>query len=544
MHPTESTLSKIIKTQKLRFIDSSLQAQPGMQQLEALPRNQTRYNPTRLSLKTKGFQAAFGTRITLDDQVSSAIDSLFANQRRKLRQNTVSFSICNDKSEIENHKSRLGVTVVEVLFAMFVILFGLVALAAIIPMAARQANDSYGMVHGGASMENTFNESATRGLTKPSMSRPWFFVNDIGSVAGHRIETMTDFTQLSNAKQQNDLYFWSRSIVDSEVPFATRSDILKLREAYARGFCLDPVGVAEIRSRRAFDIRNGDIVPFLRRSRMPFFEESTTVSPTAPPNQLFTAASTNSYTPRLLRLSLLDPTSATALPLSQAMSLAITSSGADVNQADFQEDKSFGALRSFQQVLATGQLIGSLPNAQVSWLVTIVPSETSPLGSPPTDFDVSFVVFDNRSRDYQIGDSSVLGADAYPRGERMAIVAGLTSSSGSLQVTLNSDSNVDARLRTGDWIMLSRRIETGNGPTGGINFTRIIHRHRWYRITGLDNQGTWPRQVRLAGPDWDIPEDRPSPNTFSAPRVLNTSITTATIFSHVVGVFHRMVSIE
>jgi hypothetical protein len=72
----------------------------------------------------------------------------------------------------------------------------------------------------------------------------------------------------------------------------------------------------------------------------------------------------------------------------------------------------------------------------------------------------------------------------------------------------------DTLIPVGSWVMLSRRIVKGNFNTtagyfatvDGYRDTKIIHRHRWYRVIGVDNATAWPRTVRLAGEPWDYPE--------------------------------------
>ena len=97
-----------------------------------------------------------------------------------------------------------------------------------------------------------------------------------------------------------------------------------------------------------------------------------------------------------------------------------------------------------------------------------------------------------------------------------------------------------------------------------------------YRVIGIDNSETWPRQVRLAGEPWDYPEMNaimnpqslisyigfqpssttvysfdglssvPGPNGLASggTLALGDLATTATIFTNVVAVYPRIVTIE
>ena len=577
MHPTETTLSKISQTQKSRFIDSSLQVQPGMQQQEALPRNQTRYNPTRPSLKTKGFQAEPGTRVTLDHQVTSATDSLFANQRRKLRQNTVAFSIRNQKSKIENRKSRLGVTVVEVLFAMFVILFGLVGLAAIIPMAARQANDSYGMVHGGATMENVVQELRGRSSVEPTQQQPWWVPND------YTVDASTGMAYANALASESQSFTGLKAVFDNlrqralwenfgvTVPATNDQFVRASREGFAQGFCIDPVFCStQFRDSWNYPVaytnaRGSATQGFMRRTRMPFFDERVGLVASGV-NAAYNAGSFNF--PRLLRVS--HPSgfnaSGAPLPVKKALADMLGMSGTDVLQAVADQDKSAGALRGFQtnggSLLASNSDIGS-----VSWMMTVTPTENMAPGEIPTSFDVSTIIFNGRDRVFDAVPFSVSGAQEYSRSEKLcfatadspnnvgsptpiySVRADLPSSSGgSMNIKLYSDVATNASVRVGDWIMLSRRIELGNRLNSGAfqypNEFKVIHRHRWYRVTGTDNSDTWPRVVRVAGQPWDYPETFANNIPKIEPvGVSSVQATNATVFRNVVAVYSTISNI-
>ena len=73
---------------------------------------------------------------------------------------------------------RDGVTVLEVLFAVGIILVGLVGIAAMVPFAARQASQSYKITHGLATASNTLASFKGDLMIKPSIDRPWVFVDD------------------------------------------------------------------------------------------------------------------------------------------------------------------------------------------------------------------------------------------------------------------------------------------------------------------------------------------------------------------------------
>jgi len=204
----------------------------------------------------------------------------------------------------------------------------------------------------------------------------------------------------------------------------------------------------------------------------------------------------------------------------------------------------------------------------------MTPSESASPNTVPETFDASIVVFNKREQPFDSAMPIVTGSDLYTRGERLAVATSLTattpvpsglsdlpsSSGSSLNVKLWSSSLTDPRLREGDWVMLSRKYELGSssipyalapaipGPVAvrpgsspsNLRYN-VIHRHRWYRITGIDNSETWPRSVRLDGPAWDYPETFGVGNGVTSVPAISTH---ATIFSNVTTVYRNVISVN
>lgn len=156
-----------------------------------------------------------------------------------------------------------------------------------------------------------------------------------------------------------------------------------------------------------------------------------------------------------------------------------------------------------------------------SWMATVVPlpgladltSATTP--SHPTAFpafnaankrlfEVSVVVFYNTtSRDY----SSPATTDPDKPAERTAVATLLSNGLGGGDVQLKvaaatSSSYLD--VKQGDWLMLC-----GRQAQSGVYIRNV---HKWYRIAAVDDavapdladsSRPWSRLVTLAGPDWD-----------------------------------------
>jgi Tfp pilus assembly protein PilV len=510
----------------------------------------------------------------IEAKTASSNDSLFASTRRNLRQTTSMISPRIRTSNFKLQTSR-GVTVVEVLFAMFVILFGLVGLAAIIPMAARQANDSYAMVHGAASMDNIVQELRGRGTIEPTQQQPWWMPNDytLNPFTGATYPTTPigvsdaqSFTSLRSVFSE-----WQQRAL-AELPNTVPDRFIRAqREGLAQGFCIDPVFCAtQFRDSWNYSTaytndRGSASQDFMRRTRMPFFDETVGL------NGSSRYASLGFNFPRLVRVSYQSGTNAAGapLPVKKAMADMVGMSGADVLQAIADDDKSAGALRGFQT--SGGALLSSNSDVgSVSWMITMTPTENTPPGVVPTSFNVSTVIFNGRDRNFDAVPFSVSGAEEYSRSEKLCFATADSpnnvgssvpvyslradlpvSDGGSMNIKLYSDTATNTSVRVGDWIMLSRRIELGNrvntaSPPALVypNDFKVIHRHRWYRVTGTDNGETWPRVVRVAGEPWDYPE------TFAAnlPKVEPVAVsaaqaTNATIFRNVVAVYSTISNI-
>ena len=72
-----------------------------------------------------------------------------------------------------------GLTVVECLFAMVIMLVGLIGIAAMVPFAARQAADSYQIVHALSTGENALAVSNSNAVVTPTLNAPWQLLDDV-----------------------------------------------------------------------------------------------------------------------------------------------------------------------------------------------------------------------------------------------------------------------------------------------------------------------------------------------------------------------------
>ena len=165
---------------------------------------------------------------------------------------------------------------------------------------------------------------------------------------------------------------------------------------------------------------------------------------------------------------------------------------------------------------------------EFSWLATITPDRTYKVnrkgegaGLDITDqYLVSIVVFHNRVLTMDITTSK--------HRERLLQVTLRGSGTGGGEVRLQSNNIVDLDLKHGDWVMLSALSSLGP-------------HFRWYKITFIDDEvrtdsrGIFYRDATLQGPDWNRAEWLgPSPQYR----------THATFVPHVIGVFEKTIRIE
>jgi hypothetical protein len=471
---------------------------------------------------------------------------------------------------------RRAVTVIEVLFAMVVMLVGLVGMAALLPLAARQASDSYRLTQSLAGMQNAVSESMARESFAPLPERNWWFFDDYGTAlntigAGpfgyspeppqlHPSDVSSTAGYRSVGNMDHFYDYWIRRNLGTTAP--TTAAILNAarRAAFAQGICLDPSFVAEQSPAgwpySATYTNNRGTQGWFRRSRMPFFDETTTYLGGTD----FQAVGGATTYPRMLRITIprIATNHATLGPLTDAPSTIqqasnMLSSQGDLLQTTSQENIILSPLRLLEQN-ADGFVQAAKSNAPVNWLVTMTPSEDTPPNEKPKYFDMSMVVFSKRDRPYDAAPLAVTNGDQYSKGERLCVATstsatGLTnpplatdlplSSGGSLKLKLWSSPLTSTDIRFGDWIMLSRKMILGTGIGGTPN---EIHRHRWYRVIGTDSSETWPKTVTVEGPTWDYPENNPA--TLSLVPPLINAVTHATIFSNVLMVQRRVIELE
>ena len=397
-----------------------------------------------------------------------------------------------------------GVTLVEVIFAIGVVLIGLLGLLSILPLAGQRGRDAISL--------------------------------SVGAEYGDRVMTeLTSRDWLSNASAAASGATGTGARL---VPFANPAaiDFEDLSELPA--ICIDPLYVAQ---------QDNTTVPFAAYvdRNFPYYgvNYDSLTNPSAVGAQ--STWPTTISVPRMLRVGVSSAPSLATLDVARA--LVERSDDLVVSQP---EDGSLPP--SLSSLEAAGSLYGkSFPSGEYTWLVTIDPSDEANRNSRFAS--VSVVVI--RQRDYRrdFPDATVTDPEQNGVAERTAYVtqaAGFRGGAGG-SVTIASSAQVVADVSVGDWVMLSARA--GDEPV-----------HRWYRVlsssggdrtvdvtaanlgcllppsyTPPPNQA-WVGSLTLDGPDWDfgLANDNASDdNTFR-------NNTFMTIIPGVVSVTERLIPLS
>lgn len=380
---------------------------------------------------------------------------------------------------------RFGVSLVEVIFAMGVVLIGLLGVMSILPLAGNRAKDAVGLTVGSAMSDNVLREM---------MSQRWLSTN-----------RLIAFTDAGGPMKP--------------IP----------------PFCIDPLypppgtvpGSVSLNPNVSYDQR---YFPYYLPKHDP------SLDPSAP-------GSLDVTTPisRMRRVGLLQSSAGSTalnfLTLSQDQAYRIADSHDDL-LLQRPKDRTLGPFRLGQpSTLNSSMQYGARPaSGEYSWIATVVPNPS------PGYVTVSVIVMRNREKVYSLPTAQVGNPEANATAERLASISswsGFSGGAGGVVELLSSDKTV-ARLRAGDWLMLT------NHPNG-LN--------RWYRVASVQGdpdfmevsrglvgvssstglRPVWRRKVYLDGPD-----------ILMGPTGLNFSQSScfATIVEGVVSVTERVVRLS
>ena len=451
----------------------------------------------------------------------------------------------------QNRNIKLGLTVLEVMFAMVIVLTGLIGVAAMVPFAIRQAEDSYRINHALSAGENALAVFNSQSIVQPRLDSAWQFVDDEFATVDSALVAGTwgHFYQGSEYR-----YNYAGRGLNTGMP----AEIARLQnQMIGTGFCIDPLFWASQTRVRVPKMAWGNY----RRSRFPFYQETI-------PNSFEPLEnSVGSPTPRLRRVSLADPLPTGTgnggwLRLPAAIQVA-TISGGDVVTAQPEEDRSAAPLRG-EYVDGTGALIQSLTNGStVSWMATLTPSDSTPIitqGSlnlaidpPPIEmlpesYDLAVVIFGKRDVREDLDPSAIVASGIVPSSERIGNMVPVGTeflTSGTFDIEVVAGASVDPNMKIGDWVMLSRYVHAD--PYSQTIGTAIRERHKWYRVISVGADDAFPVRIRLAGEPWGFLEHELK--TISNRRLLDPSLpfptvpkTAVTMLKNVIQVYQRSIT--
>jgi len=356
-----------------------------------------------------------------------------------------------------------GVTLVEVLFSIGVVLIGLLGLLSILPLAGQRGQDAISLSVGAEYGDRVMTELTSRGwLTNASAAA--------GGATG---------------------------VGGQLIPFAdpTAIDFEDLSELPA--ICIDPLYVSQQNNTSsAFSAYNDRNFPYY----------TVAYDSLSNPSDAGTWPVT---VPRMLRVGVSSAASLTALDI--ARSFVERPDDLVVAQP---EDKSLPP--SLSSLETAGSAYGkSFPSGEYTWLVTIDPSDEASGNSRFAS--VSVVVI--RQRDYLRDFPSVVETDPERNGvaERTAYVtqaAGFRGGAGG-SVTIASSSHVVADVSVGDWVMLSAiaggepvhrwyRVLSSSGGDRTVDVTPVALGCTFPPSYTPPTTRAWIGSLTLDGPDWDF----------------------------------------
>ncbi len=441
-------------------------------------------------------------------------------------------------SPIRNPK-RNAVTLVEVLFAIGVVLIGLVGLASVLPVAARRAQDSIDLNEASALASAVFDELEAKGALRRSA---WVVRLD---------------------QDRGSFGPGTTPPVDAAFPNAT-------------SWCIDPMFVSADVSALTeanggyFNAYNPNSGNGYRRMLFPHYrgEHDPLADPSLPPDEFWRPV--GSIAPRMLRVGVgrqQDQGGLLRTPDGEAFLFRSREAEALVETLDevstFKpEDRTLNVVTQDTEAVSGGSPLGKrVTDGSLTWIATCnqVPGSTY--------MSVSVVVMRKRDRSfftYPVTDTQESGpaktSDGNSTAERLAYVNyanGFTGGAGGTVQIMGPAEHVDAngnpvgglspRVVVNDWVMLSRQL-----PSGGDV-------HRWFRVASVDEEPefltvddpvhgdpheVWQRTVYLDGPDWSF--GFPTPGFADKDTAGGTVLdnTYVTIMDDVIAVSEHMIRMQ
>ena len=423
-----------------------------------------------------------------------------------------------------------GITIIEVLFSVGIIVTGLLGVAGLIMIAGSQMTqglEADAMSNAGL---NAVAEFDTRKMRRPD-SLLWYnpSTNSFTSVLSSNLYGPGMDNRWGAAMTDDD----NNGIPDN-IEEAGYGD-----DEPSPSFCIDPFFIAQQVVDGTTNIHEANRFPGIQAdSANPNWiapwqmRRVTLINPSGIANIGYPAGAQNIMNLLQSReiFSIKDdlvfniPTAATELPQQSWITDQATANATSPRQTNGIDDDHDGVVDEFDEAS-----VKRLNAAETSWMATLTPNRNrrnvAARRLEPTDqYLLSVVVFNNRFINYT-------DTNADEEKERLLNITFLNRGFGGGEVSLSHTNSAALELKHGDWVMLSADSEIGSC-------------FRWYRISYIEDDTRtivntsgaitgYYRFATLKGPDWSRPEWHNS-----------TYTTQVTFIPGVVGVFEKTIRIE
>lgn len=445
-------------------------------------------------------------------------------KHKGLRTKAGRVSASASSSAIRNPHFRHGLTLLEVLIAIFVMAVGLMGLAALIPVGRHDVLEG-----SKADRANACGRAAFRDVKVRKMLTPGMWMN------GDATDDTPSGTPPMNPQTWYDLSIKTNSPSIVTGPLENAAAPFSTSFASFNSICIDPLFVASAMNSGAGSLSYWRSFPYALDN-----------DPTTPQ-----AVGGNTLNPpRMARATLRSWPATNTYPLGYAAAERIFRCEDDVQFAlNTDETKRPNPVWSDNRLQ---------PKGDYSWLITATPVSVSANGVPA--YSVSTVVFYKRSLVLPDFTNAAQRSDG-PPGERLVyadfLSGGIGVGGGDVRLRLPTSSSDDdpdtsdfPRLRPSSWIMLC----------AWTNDASPRQVYQWYRITSVGqradgqngpeyvNSGTpsgnpeWQQDVTLDGPDWD--GSLTQITFYDADNVNAYTTVFAALFENVVGVYTKTIEAD
>lgn len=462
----------------------------------------------------------------------------------------------NRISSTLERRTQRGVTLMEVIFAIGVILTGLVGLAALIPVAANNAKTTLELdrsisestssaATGAVRSFNDANElvifdKATAGSTANATGSYGYLPSEGMRTIGWKLDRQSNYDPPINATTGFEIF-----VGKLETPGYGH---MPLGSGLSAGVCIDPLGMPDPYFASPFTaVETTDSA--YDNSRFPYYGERYNVlnppneavgSPAGPGGPTGTTPSWP-MSPRMWRATLKTPlydpplrspplrelplVRRDLIPATAVGSIFLGSGGLSPFAPKGTDDPRSVLL---SQTVINGELIDSARDvsSEYSWFVTLTP----PFLGGDTFRQAIVVVrqrqapvpkFNQDPLALKRTSYTITDTEENPPAERVTWIEAANGFIGGAggEVLIYGSQSVDDDIQAGQWVMLSRQPHELSA-TGVPSVPIGPAVHRWYRVLRTDEpevingyasplgtQNVWRRWVSLAGPDWAFQDE-------------------------------------